>query len=276
MFNAGFRITGAKRWYVGGSPSSTYQLVINDVPVHLGDSQTSIGEPSFRNTLSAGDRSTLALAFFLAKLELDPELSEKVVVLDDPFTSQDRSRRTCTQQRICKLAVAAKQVIVLSHEPGFLRLMWDAVPSGGAKSLQLCRIGQDDTTITPWNILDETRGDYFKNHGQLTAFVNDGDGDRRDVVRTIRPVLEEYFRFRFPGVFADNEWLGDFISRIRDAEPGESLNAAQKILDELQEINDYSKKYHHSSNPGGADTEPINDGELQVFGRRTLDVVGGF
>ena len=97
-----------------------------------------------------------------------------------------------------------------------------------------------------------------------------------DQFRFSRPVLEEYFRFKFPGVFADKEWLGDFIARIRNAKTGESLHAAQKILDELQEINDYSKKYHHSSNPGGADTEPINDGELQVFVGRTLDVVGGF
>ena len=81
-------------------------------------------------------QSTLALAFFLAQLELDPELDKKVVVFDDPFTSQDSSRRTWTQQRISRIAKLAKQVIVLSHEPRFLRLIYDAVPAAGVKTLQ--------------------------------------------------------------------------------------------------------------------------------------------
>ena len=55
-----------------------------------------LSEPSFRNTLSAGDKSTLALALFLAKLNADPALNETIVVLDDPFTSLDSFRRQFT------------------------------------------------------------------------------------------------------------------------------------------------------------------------------------
>ena len=176
----------------GRSPRSTYQVLINDVRVELGDENTPISKPSFRNTLSAGDRSTLALAFFLAKLELDPELKNKVVVFDDPLTSQDLSRRTWTQQRICRIAKRAKQVIVLSHEPNFLKLIYDAMPPALVKTLQFCRIGQEDTTITPWDIFDATRDDYFKNHCVLTEFANEGeeDGDLRHITRTIRPCLK--------------------------------------------------------------------------------------
>jgi wobble nucleotide-excising tRNase len=71
-FNAGFRITGTKHGYPGGVASSTYQILINNMPVDLGDAGTPLDRPSFRNTLSAGDRSTLALAFFLAQLHHDP------------------------------------------------------------------------------------------------------------------------------------------------------------------------------------------------------------
>ena len=275
MVTAGFRLTGIAREYRGRSPRSTYQMVINDVAVALGDENTPISRPSFRNTLSAGDRSTLALAFFLAQLELDPELAKKVVVFDDPFTSQDLSRRIWTQQRICRIAKTAKQVIVLSHEPSFLHLMYDAFPSASVKTLQFCRIGQEDTTITPWDILDATRGDYFKNHGILTVFANDGEGDLRSVAKTIRLVLEAYFRFKFPGEFGEHEWLGDFIDKIRNAAAGSALSAPQAVLEQLEDINDYSKKYHHDKN-AGAETEPINDGELQGFVRRTLELVGGF
>ena len=277
MVTAGFRLGNVSREYKGRRPRSTYQVLINDVRVELGDENTPISKPSFRNTLSAGDRSTLALAFFLAKLELDPELKNKVVVFDDPFTSQDFSRRTWTQQRICRIAKRAKQVIVLSHEPNFLKLIYDAMPPALVKTLQFCRIGQEDTTITPWDIFDATRGDYFKNHGVLTKFANEGeeDGDLRHIAQTIRPVLEGYFRFKFLGEFGAKEWLGDFIDKIGLAPPDSFLSPPQTLLEELEDINDYSKKYHHEMNPS-AGSESIDDGELRGFVRRTLKVVGGF
>lgn len=71
-----------------------------------------VSKACFRNTLSAGDRSTLALAFFIAQLERDSKLADTVVLFDDPFTSQDKSRRLRTQHRITKLADTCRQVIV--------------------------------------------------------------------------------------------------------------------------------------------------------------------
>ncbi len=59
--------------YSGGVASFSYQILINDTPIEIGDSSTPIDRPRLKNTLSSGDRSTLALAFFLAQLEHDPE-----------------------------------------------------------------------------------------------------------------------------------------------------------------------------------------------------------
>ena len=52
--------------------------------------------PSFSNTLSSGDKITLALAFFLAQLEHLPDESSQVVIFDDPFNSQDNFRKGWT------------------------------------------------------------------------------------------------------------------------------------------------------------------------------------
>ena len=54
-----------------------------------------------------------------------------------------------------------------------------------------------------------------------------------------------------------------------------TLGLAQKILEGLTDLNDYSKKYHHDQNPS-ADTEPVDDGELRTYAKRTIDLVGGF
>ena len=62
------------------------------------------------------------LAFFLAVLKQDQQIAQKIIVLDDPFTSLDRFRRTCTQQLIQGLSDSAQQVLVLSHDPFFLKL----------------------------------------------------------------------------------------------------------------------------------------------------------
>ncbi len=276
MFGAGFRIGSTKRSYVGARVSSTYQIVINGQPVELGDSATPIQVASFRNTLSAGDKSTLALAFFIVQAERDPNIGSKTLVLDDPFNSQDRSRRACTQEFLCKLAKTAKQVIVFSHDPYFLRSVWDEAPKESRRALQLSRMGSGTgTLLLEWDIENETRGEYAKIHRVLWKYLYEGIGDHRSVAQTIRPLLEKYLRLKLPNSFGDKEWLGDFIQKIRDAGPADPLDAGKIILTELEAINNYSKKYHHAQN-ANADTEQIDDGELQAFVKRTLDLVGGF
>lgn len=78
-----------------------------------------LDKPSFRNTLSGSDKSTLALALFLAKVNADPNLADTIVVLDDPFNSLDEFRRCFTAIEIRKLCGRALQTIVLSHEKYF-------------------------------------------------------------------------------------------------------------------------------------------------------------
>lgn len=273
QFNAGFKITNSRHLYTGGTPSSHYQLEINNCAVDLGDSRTQPGTPSFKTTLSSGDRSALALAFFLAALKQDAGIGDRIVVLDDPFTSQDRFRRTCTQQLIRQLAGTAQQVIVLSHDPHFLRLIWEGYPPGDIKVLQMCRTG-DNTVIGEWDIEAETQSTYLKNYSTLLDFYRERKGTALNVARSIRPFIEGMLRSRFPGHFQPTEWLGDFISKIRNATTTNGLSHAQSDLSEIEAINDYSKRYHHDQNPN-ADSEPLSEDELHGFVKRTLRLVGG-
>jgi wobble nucleotide-excising tRNase len=272
-FNPGFRIVNASKDYRGGSPRSNYQLLINDTAIDL-DGQE--GQPSFKNTLSAGDKSTLALAFFIAQLELDDELASKIVVFDDPFTSQDRFRRNCTRDAIRRLANEIKQMVVFSHDPRFLKIVWDQFSSGELKTLQLTKTGKA-STINEWDIEEELKTGYFKDHDDLVAFVYDGAGssDLRSVVRKVRPVLEGWLRYRFPKQFDEHDWLGDMTKRIADADTSHALNQLAEILDDLREIKDYTKKFHHDQN-SSADHEPIDQSELEGFVQRALSLMGSY
>jgi len=273
QFNTGFRIANSRHLYTGGkTPSSHYQILINETAIDLGDSKTQSGIHCFRTTLSSGDRSALALAFFLAAIKQDPNISNKIVVLDDPITSLDRFRRTCTQQLIKQIANKAKQVIVLSHDSHFLKLVWDDFSPADRKTLQTYWSG-GHTVIGEMDIESETQTVYEKDYATLISFYRDGTGDLLSVARSIRPFLEGLLRSRFPWHFQPNEWLGEFIEKIRNADTSSGLTNAKDDLPELEAINDFSKKYHHKQNPN-ADSEPISPVELQGFVKRTLRQIG--
>ena len=275
QFNTGFRIVNSRHQYTGGSPSCYYQIAINNIPVDLGDSRTPTGTSSFKTTLSSGDRSALALAFFLAVLKQDQQISQKIIVLDDPFTSLDRFRRICTQQLIQRLSDSAQQVLVLSHDPFFLKLLSDECPSPNTnvKTLQMSKSG-DTTVIGEWNMEAEVQSAYMKDFSTLLGFYRERKSEPREVARAIRPFLEGLLRSHFPGHFPQNEWLGDFLEKIRDAQPSSGLQHAKADINELNAINGYSKKYHHEQN-ANFDREPINEDELHGYVKRTLRLVGG-
>src|SRR5262249_47717249 len=156
-FQSGFRITGTSQSYAGGPVSSTYKLVINDAPIDLRNATTALNTPSFRNTLSSGDKSTLALAFFLAQLEHDDEKAGRIVVFDDPFNSQDTFRKDCAVQKIKRCGAACAQVIVLSHDQDFLKRIWDRLEPADRKCLKLARVGMRDTNIIELDIAEATQ-----------------------------------------------------------------------------------------------------------------------
>lgn len=272
-FGAGFTITNSKKTYIGGSPTSSYQILINDHAIDLGDANTPLGQPSFRTTLSAGDKSTLALAFFIAKLDHDPNKAEKIVIFDDPFNSQDRSRRERTAELLKKYGNECEQLFLFSHDPFFLKLVEDRLIAAGTRTLQLSRAADNTTTIEEWDAKKETQEGYFQDHAALNSFQLNGARQLIDVVRKIRPVLEGYLRYRFPNQFPDKFWLGDMIAQIREAGNPHPLYGE---LGEIEAINDYSKKFHHDTNPGQADNELVNDGELQSIVQRTLLITGGY
>ena len=76
-FNAGFRLGSVTSVNNRGGSAANYNVVINNENVPL----MADAGPSFRTTLSAGDRNTLALAFFFSSLEQAGDLGDKILTL---------------------------------------------------------------------------------------------------------------------------------------------------------------------------------------------------
>ena len=269
-FNAGFTIAEMKHSYAGGVASSSYQLVINDVRVEVGDSKTDWHEASFKNTLSAGDRATLSLALFLVQIEQDPYLNDKIVVFDDPFSSQDAFRRQQTIHEILEVGKGCAQVIVLSHDACFLRRIWDKCPADQRMALQISDMRALGSKIGPCDIEEASKGRIQGELDDLHAFLDTGAGEPRDVARKLRIVLETHCRVNYPGFFGSSDTLGSIVGTIRTTG---TQHPAYDLLGELDQINQYSREEHHGQDPTVAGSSQLDETELKGFVARTLKLV---
>lgn len=267
-FMVGFQVRGTKAEYPRGLPSSSYQLLINDVPVELGGDKTTFAEPSFRNTLSGGDRSALALSFFMAQLERAVSQPDIAIILDDPFQSQDAFRKMATAHQIKRAGERCGQVIVLSHDPAFLKLVWDKLPPDQRKALRLTPLGKN-TGLAPHDVEAHLKPEHEARIATIQRYVNEGAGDPRDVAQKLRPALERHCKVACPGEFSDTLMVGEICKKVREAGPSHALH---NLLDELDEINDYAKQYHHASNADHASV-PIVEGELKGYSQRVLELM---
>jgi len=264
-FNVGFRLSSITSVNNRGGSSCTYNVLINNVPVSI----TSQSGPSFKNTLSAGDRNTLALAFFFASLDQDPRLSDKIVVIDDPMTSLDEHRSLATIHEIRDLLSRVKQVVVLSHSKAFLCQIWESADRTDISAFKMARSGQS-SLISIWDVRLDSITEHDKRHALVKEYINAADSSKeREVAAALRHMLEAFLRVAYPIEFPPGTILGNFHNRCDQAlSSGISiLNTADTV--ELRRLMDYANRFHHETNLAYA-TELINDQELLEYCRRTI------
>ncbi|MCH1640867.1 AAA family ATPase [Paenibacillus timonensis] len=209
------------------------------------------------------------------KLETDQDIDKKIIVFDDPISSLDNHRKRYTADQVITYTNKARQVIVLTHDIFFARMLWEKYTEKRTALSQLCikREGVSDSTIDIWDVEEETRSDYYQGYFTLAEYLEGTSSNLRAVAMSIRPLIEGNLRIRFPKDFKSNEWLGDFIKKVRDS-TSIPLVEMKSHLTELESINDFSKRFHHDRDPF-SHTEPINETELESFVRRTLDIIRG-
>ncbi|WP_034893290.1 AAA family ATPase [Gillisia sp. Hel_I_29] len=198
VFKTPFRISSVQHVAPQGRATQSkinYTLTIDGNPISFDTNQPL----SAKESLSEGDKSTIALAFFLSKLDIDPNSQDKILVFDDPLSSLDTNRRSYTISIIKSILPNLKQIVVLSHNEYFLYEIGKDIPVANKSTL---RIKQDfaanSSEIGICDLNELVKNDYFKHLEALENFRSNPDHQIKDtVLGWLRNVLESHLRFKF-------------------------------------------------------------------------------
>lgn len=268
-FGTGFKLAKLVGTSRRGGGSSQYEISINGHGVEVASQSPPEGGPSFKNTLSGGDRTSLALAFFFASLERRKDIKETIVVIDDPMSSLDDARRQHTMDCASKLADSTGQLIVMSHDRDFLCKLSVNTPksvSWQPRKLVSKRVapGVFETEFTDWDIAQARLSVAESRVLRMSRYLKSGYGDTLAIAADIRQLLESFICLTFPDEVERPEVVGKFIGKCSSpaGQRGELISSVS--LRELKALNKYSQTYHH------AGAEPPNEVELRAYVERTL------
>lgn len=268
-FGASFRIVDTKTNFVGREPNTEFGIEIGAHKIKAGDKSDT--EPSFKTVLSAGDKTTLALAFFIAQIEADPDINSSIVVFDDPFNSQDLDRQFQTTSHIRSICGKAGQTIVLSHDPRFLHLIERNADNDITRTFQLQCSDSGEGVLRGWFSADELKSLYVQQSEMIREYANHQNVLKEHTVNSIqqaiRPFMEDYLRLRFPGRFPVQAQIFEMANTIKEAGIGDPLAA---FVDDLFALNEYTRPNMH----GGGDS-PL-PGELRAHCRMVVSIIGSY
>jgi wobble nucleotide-excising tRNase len=185
--------------------------------------------------MSEGERTAVAFAYFLTKLEEGTTpLEETIVVLDDPISSLDSNHiyavHSITENRLAK----ARQLFVLTHNSAFFGITKDWMKKRDGRFYMTQR--QLDAA-QQWNsslirlpkLLKKFKSDYQYTYYCLKVINDDPTPQFENlcgVPNMIRRLLEAYLGFIFPEA---GGW-GDKLSKIIPCE--ETCGKIKKFADE--------------------------------------------
>ncbi len=268
-FGAGFSVEELSMAHAAGTPRTEYGLRLLGTSVPLTPKDGSQPCPSFANTLSDGDRRSLALAFFLARLETELDLSNSTIVVDDPVSSLDIPRKRATLETIKEFAAKCSQIIILSHDAYFLRDVTLALNRSPLTQLQIRRYG-DFSVLECCDIQKIVQDPYCANYTTLVSYLEKGpEGNTDSVAKAIREYLEGNLVHRFPIELGSARNLGEMIRDIRNSQEPSVFKSIKLRLGDLTTINDFTSPFHHTV---GDRPTVLTDAELKPIVELALEI----
>jgi len=238
-----------------------------------------------RNTLSAGEKTALAFAYFLSKVATEvTDKGQTIIVIDDPISSLDDNRLYRTAYMIYEEFKDYKQLFVLSHNMLFLKYINPFFKKDKATFL----ITKGSIEDLPPS-LQNFQSPYFYMLEGIINFLSDGDPNyeeaRKFLPNYIRRVLETFFSFKYAQLSRkknknQSPGLDDFINDFIDFEnlPENVVGNVSKanVKSKLSNINKICDAYSHGNMQQLDECNFISDETLKEIAADTLDIIGFF
>ena len=201
-----------------------YEFVIdgNSIPLSNKRSQSDeepLDKPYFGNTLSDSDRRLLAMAFFISSLRTEDNLKDKIIVLDDPFSSFDSNRKDYLARAIIDIQNEKKeypeQIIVLTHDDGFLGRLQDQLPSSDTKILKSKYSREGGSVLEKCDVAEIIEDQYFKD----VKFIKDAADNTKnvdDAIKRVRPCLERLLKSKYYFLLSEEDLSSKSIKTYLD------------------------------------------------------------
>ena len=171
----------------------------------------------FRNSLSEGEKTALAFAYFISKIKYEildnnqARIRENIVVIDDPISSLDENRLYSTACLINEIFSDAKQLFILSHNIIFLKFIGNLIGYPRNEIIKGNKIGKvscrrdyflsmsGQLTLLPYSLSNyktvyfQKLDDILKYHQGKVSY----DDAKIYIPNHIRVTLETFLSFKF-------------------------------------------------------------------------------
>ncbi len=258
-----------------------------------------------RHSLSESEKTTLAFAYFLSKFKYEVidntavNLSDTIVVIDDPISSLDENRLHVTACILKDHFLDSKQLFVLSHNMIFMKFLSNLIGAYRQKNEKGVRISRRrDYFISSVNNslemlpepLSNYKTTYFQKLREILEF-DSGDIDYQDAKKFIpnhvRTVLETFLSFKFSIMRlprAEGKYLSPGLDRFIKLFKGNSNLckdfpthdgiSRDNLIGHLEDIKRITDPQAHGSPQDIDDVDFISEQELEQLAKRALNVIG--
>ena len=152
--------------------------------------------PCFKNTLSEGDKSTLAFAFFIATIEHTQYLDKQIIILDDPLSSLDENRREATARVLLALSPKVDQLCVFTHKKDFLWMLCDKMPDCGI--LQIRSDKKSGSWLEELDVEQQRKSPHARLMDEMERYITEDFGPAPDVMQgNIRKIFEAVLKTKY-------------------------------------------------------------------------------
>ena len=229
------------------------------------------------NSLSDGEKTALAFAYFLSKFDSEvnneKKLKEAVVIIDDPISSLDQNRLYSTASLIHENFENIKQLIVLSHSFLFLKYF-----NSLSRNTECFFLDQSKITKLPEELVNfETP--YFYMLKNLIDFKNgkvEYNKVKKYLPNYIRRILETFLSFKFSKIISERSsyrspGLNEFDKNIDQTRLDTRTKA--ELKGKISKISTICNDYSHGNAHHTEESFYISENDLKSLVEATIDII---